>query len=153
MRISGRRCDNLGPLCSRIVTGWGGRSSRHALANNISVRAEWLCPGGPAHPYPSKILRWQKTLGSAPIQRVAVDSALPWLFRCLFSLCQYLIVIEQCRVVANCDHTSEWVHSFHQENLNRSRSHTEGSISTMHFVFHTRLCYSHKIRYIIVWHT
>jgi len=55
-------------------------------------------------------------------------------------------------VVANCDHTSEWVHWVRQQDVYRSRSHMQGSISTRHFVYHIRLCYSHKIRYLIIWH-
>jgi len=30
---------------------------------------------------------------------------------------------------------------------------SQGSISTRHFVYHNRRCYSHKIRYLIIWHT
>ena len=42
-----------------------------------------------------------------------------------------------------------WVH---QQNGNRTGSHMQGSISTRHFVYHLRLCYSHKICYLIIWH-
>jgi len=31
-------------------------------------------------------------------------------------------------------------------------SSSYGSISTRHVVYHMRLCYSHKIRYLIIWH-
>ena len=55
-------------------------------------------------------------------------------------------------VVANCDHTSECVHWVPQQNANWSGGNTQGSISTRHFFYHIRICYSHKIRYLIIWH-
>jgi len=121
-------------------------------AKNISVRAEWLRQSGRAPSEPSETPRWQTTPRPAPIRRVALHIALRSRFRRFFSLCRYPIVNEHCGVVANCDHTSEWVHWVHQQNVNRSGSHTQGSISTKYFVYHIRLCYSHKIRYLIIWH-
>ena len=121
-------------------------------AKNISVRAEWLRQSGRAPSEPSETPRWQTTPRPAPTRRVALHIALRSQFRRFFSLCRYPIVNEHCGVVANCDHTSEWVHWVHQQNVKRSGSHTQGSTSTRHFVYHIRLCYSHKIRYLIIWH-
>jgi len=121
-------------------------------AKNISIRAEWLHLSGRAPSEPSEIPRWQTTPRLAPIRCVALHIALRSRSRRFFSLCRYPIVNGQCGVVANCDHTLEWVHWVHQQNVNRSGSHTQGSISTRHFVYHIRLCYSHKIRYLIIWH-
>jgi len=121
-------------------------------AKNISVQAEWLRQSGRAPSEPPETPRWQTTLRRAPIRRVALHIALRSQFRCFFSLCRYPIVIEQCGVVANCDHTSGWGHWVHQQNVNRSGSHTQGSICTRHFVYHVRLRYSHEIRYLIVCH-
>jgi len=117
---------------------------------NGSVRAEWLRQSGRAPSEPSEPPRWQTTLRPVPKRRVALHIALRSQFRHFFWLCRYPIVHENCRVVANCDHTSEWVHWVHQQNVNRSGSHIQGSISTRHFVYHIRLCYSHKIRYFII---
>jgi len=46
----------------------------------------------------------------APIPRVALHIALLLLFHRIFSLCQTPISNECSGVLANCDHTSEWVH-------------------------------------------
>ena len=45
-----------------------------------------------------------------PIRRVTLHIALRSQFHPFFSLCWYPIVNEHSGVVANCDHTSEWVH-------------------------------------------
>jgi len=121
-------------------------------AKNITVRAEWLCQSGRAPSEPSETPRWKTTPRPAPIRRVALHIAPRSQFRRFFSLCRYPIVNEHCGVVANCDHTSDWVHWVHQQNVNRSGSHMQGCISTRHFVYHIRLCYSHKIRYLIICH-
>ena len=121
-------------------------------AKNISVQAERLRQGGRVPSEPSETPRWHTTPRPAPIRRVALHIALQSLFRCFFSLCRYSIVNEHCGVVANYDHTSEWVHWVHQQNVNRSGNRRQGSISTRDFVYHIRLCYSHKIRYLIIWH-
>jgi len=126
--------------------------SKLTSAKNISVQAEWLRQSGRAPSEPSETPRWQTTPRPAPIRRVALHIAVRSRFRSFCSLCRYPIVNGHCGVVANCDHTSERVHWVHQRNVNRSRSHTQGSISTRHFVYHIRLCYSHKIRYLIIWH-
>jgi len=121
-------------------------------AKNISIRAEWLRQSGRAPSEPSETPLWQTTPRPAPIGRVALHIALRSRFRRFVSLCRYPIVNVHRGVVANCDHTSEWVHWVRQQNVYRSGSHTQGSISTRLFVYHIRLCYSHKIRYLIIWH-
>jgi len=122
----------------------------HHQQKNISVRAEWLRQSGCAPSEPSEPPRWQTPPRPAPKQHVALHIALRSQFRHFFWLCCYPILNEHCGVVANCDHTSEWVHWVHQQNVNRSGSHMQGSISTRHFVYHIRLCYSHKISYLII---
>ena len=121
-------------------------------AKNISVRAEWLRQSGRAPSEPSETPRWQTTPCPAPIRRVTLHIALRSRFRRFFSLCRYPIVNGPCGVVANSDHTLEWVHWVHQQNVNRSGRHTQGSIRKRHFVYHIRLCYSHKISYLIICH-
>jgi len=122
-------------------------------AKIISVRAEWFHQSGRATSEPSEAPRWQTTPCLAPIRRVVLHIALRSQFRHFFSLCPYSIVNEHCGVVANSDHTSEWVHWVHQHNVNRSGSHMQGSITTRHFVYHIHLCYSYKICYLItLWH-
>jgi len=121
-------------------------------AKNISVRAEWLRQSGRAPSEPSETPRWQTTPRPAPIRRIRLHIALRSRFLRFFSLCRYPIVHEHCGVVANWDDTSVWVHWEHQQNVSRSGSHTQGSISTRHFVYHIRLCYCHKIHYLIIWH-
>jgi len=80
-------------------------------AKNISVRAECLRQSGRALSEPSETPRWQITLCPASIPRVALHIALRSLFHRLFLLCRSPILNERSGVVANCDHTSEWVHS------------------------------------------
>jgi len=125
---------------------------RATSAKNISVRAEWLRQSGHVPSEPSETPRWQTTLRPAPIGCVALHITLRLQFRRFVSPCRYPIVNDHRGVVANCDHMSEWVHWVRQQNVYRSGSHTQGSISTRHFVYHIRLCYSHKIRYLIIWH-
>ena len=120
-------------------------------AKDISVQAECFRQSGRAASELSEIPRWQNAPFPAPIRLVALHIGLRLRFRLSLSLCRYPIVNEQCGVVANCDHMAEWVHWVHQQNVNRSGRHTQGSISTKHFVYHIRLCYSHNIRYLIIW--
>jgi len=114
-------------------------------ARKISIRAERLRQSGHAPSEPSQTPRWQTTPRPVAIRRVALPIALQSRLRRFFSLCRYPIVNEHHGVVANCDHTSEWVHWIHQQNVNRSGSLTQGSISTRHFVCHICLRYSHNI--------
>jgi len=134
----------LSPPCGPSATNY------MTSAKNISIRAEWLRQGGCAPSEPSETHRWQTTPRPAPIGCVTLHIALRSQFRRFVSLCQYPIVNDHRGVVANCAHTSGWVHWVRQQNVYRSRSHMQGSISTRHFAYHIRLCYSHKIRYLII---
>jgi len=86
-------------------------------AKNISVRAEWLRQSGCAPSEPSKTPRWQNTLHQAPIERVALHITDQSQFRRLLLLWRYPIVNDHCGVVANFDHTSEWVDWVRQHNV------------------------------------
>jgi len=97
-------------------------------AKHNSVPAEWLSQSGRAPSEPSETPRWQITPRPAAIQRIVLHITLQSQFHCFFSLCRYSIVNKHYGGVANCDH------------------------STRHFVYHICLCYSHKIRYLIIWH-
>ena len=119
---------------------------------NISVRAEWLRESGQTPSELSEIPRWQTTPRPARIRRATLNLAVRWHFGCFFSLCRYPIVNEHRSVVVKCDHTSEWGHWVHRQDVTRSESDKQGYISTRHFVYHIRHCYIHKIRYIILWH-
>jgi len=121
-------------------------------AKNISVRAEWLRQSGHAPSEPSETPRWQTTPCQARIGHVTLHIAIRLRFRRVVWLCRYPFVNDHRGVVANCDHTLELVHWVRQQNVYWSGSHTQSSIRTRHFVYHIRLCYSHKIRYLIIWH-
>jgi hypothetical protein len=82
-------------------------------AKNISVWADWLRQSGHALAEPSETPRWRITPLPASIPRVELHIALRSLFRRFFSLCQSPILNKQFCVLANCDHTSEWVHCVH----------------------------------------
>jgi len=56
---------------------------------------------------------WQLTLLPASIPPVALPIALRSLFHCSFLFCRSAISDEHSVVVANCDHTSDWVHWVH----------------------------------------
>ena len=86
---------------------------RSSSAKNISVRAEWLRQSGRAPSEPSETPRWRTTPRPASIRRVALHIALRSPFRRFFSLCRSAILNKHSGVVANCDHTSEWVHWVH----------------------------------------
>jgi len=135
------RCSESGQL---LFDKW------RSLAKTISIWVEWLHQSGCAPSEASVTPRWHTTPRPAPIQCVVVPIALWWRFCHFFSLCHYPIVNELCGVVANCDHNSEWFLYVHQHNVNRSGSHTQGSVSTQHFVHHIHLCYSHKIHYLTI---
>jgi len=79
----------------------------------MSVRAEWLRQSGRAPSEPSETPRWWITLRPASIPRVALHIALPSPFRRFYLLCQSPISNKHSGVVANCDHTLEWVHWVH----------------------------------------
>jgi len=82
-------------------------------AKNISVRAEWLRQSGRAPSEPSERPRWRITPRPASIPHLALHIALRSPFRRFFSLCRSPILNKHSGIVANCDHTSEWVHWVH----------------------------------------
>jgi len=89
------------------------RSICTSSAKNISIRAEWLPQSGCAPSEPSETPRWRITPRPASIPHVTLHITLRSLFRRFFSLCRSPILIKHSGVVANCDHTSEWVHWVH----------------------------------------
>ena len=105
--------------CFRISFKYYSLSSRSnvlthpASAKNISVWAEWLRQSGSAQSEPSETPRWPITQRPASIPHVALHIALRSPFRHFFSLCRSPIINKHAGVVANCDHTSEWVHWVH----------------------------------------
>jgi hypothetical protein len=79
-------------------------------AKNIYVPAEWLRQSGRAPSELSETPRWQIASCLASIPRVELHIALRSLLHRFFLLCQSPILNAHSGVVANCDHTSEWVH-------------------------------------------
>jgi len=84
-----------------------------ASAKNISVRAEWLRQSGRAPSEPRETPRWRIPPRPASIPCVALHIALRSPFRRFLSLCLSRILNKHSGVVANCNHTSEWVHWVH----------------------------------------
>jgi len=84
-----------------------------SLAKNISVWAEWLSASVQAPSEPSETPRCWITLRPVAIPHVALQISLQMQFRYCFSLFWSQNVTEHSGVVANCDHTSEWVHWVH----------------------------------------
>jgi len=82
-------------------------------AKNISVQAEWLRQSECALSEPSETPRWRITPRLVSIPRVALHIALRSPFHCFFSLCWSPILNKHSGVVANSDHTSEWVDWVH----------------------------------------
>jgi hypothetical protein len=82
-------------------------------AKNISVWADWLRQSGRAPSEPSETPRWRITPRPASIPRVELHIALRSLFRRFFSLCWPPTLNKHPGVLANCDHTSDWVHCVH----------------------------------------
>jgi len=89
------------------------KSQYHTSAKNISVRAEWLRQSGHALSEPSETPRWWINPRPASIPRITLHITLRSLFRRFFLLCWSPILNKHSGVVANCDHTSEWVHWVH----------------------------------------
>jgi len=89
------------------------RGQHVTSAKNTSVWAEWLCQSGHAPSEPSETPWWWISLSPASIPRVVLHIALPLPFRSFFSLCRSPILNKHSGIVANCDHTSEWVHLVH----------------------------------------
>ena len=127
-----------------------------ASAKNISIWAEWLRQSGRAQSERSEPRWWQTTPRPGPKRRVALHIALQSQFRHFHRLCRYLIVNENCGVVAHCDHMSEWVH-WHQQKifpsgrngsvradaLRQSRQrHPGGGLLRAHPQYHTSGCIS-----------
>jgi len=86
------------------------QTKRNTSAKNISVRAEWLRQSRRAPSEPSETPRWRITPRPASKPPVALHIALRSLFHRSFLLCRSPILNERSGIVANCDHTSEWVH-------------------------------------------
>jgi hypothetical protein len=82
-------------------------------AKNISIWADWLRQSGRAPSEPSETPRWRISPRPESIPRVELHIALRSPFRRFFSLCRSPILNTHSGVVANCDHTSEWVHCVH----------------------------------------
>ena len=82
-------------------------------AKNISVWAEWLRQSGRAPSEPSETPWRRNTQRPASIRRIALHIALRSTFRRFFSLCWSALLSKHSGVVANCEHTSEWVHWEH----------------------------------------
>jgi len=82
-------------------------------AKNISILAEWLCQSERAPSEQSETPRWRITPRPASIPREALHIALRSPFRRVFSLCRSPMLNTHSGIVANCDHTSEWVHWVH----------------------------------------
>jgi len=76
-------------------------------------RDEWLRQSGRTPSKPSETPRWQITPRPASIPGVMLRIAFWTPFRRFFSLCQSPILNTHSGVVANHDHTSEWVHWVH----------------------------------------
>ena len=88
-------------------------TDKASSAKNISVWADWLRQSGRAPSEPSETPRWRITPRPASIPRVELHIALRSPFRRFFSLCRSPTLNKHSGIVANCDHTSEWVHCVH----------------------------------------
>jgi len=103
-------------MLAELITLTPGRqnefidSQKATSAKNISVQVEWLRQSGRGPSGPSETSRWQLTPRPVPIRRVVLHIALSLWFHRLFSFCQPPILNKHSGVVANCDHTSEWVY-------------------------------------------
>ena len=82
-------------------------------AKNISVWAEWLHQSERTPSEPSETPRWPITTRLASIPRVALHITLRSPFHRFFSLCRSPILNKHSGVVANNNHTSEWVDWVH----------------------------------------
>jgi len=97
---------NWDPLSEIIVNGC---QSKHKSAKNISVRALWLRRSRCTPSEASETPGWRITPRPASIQRIAFHIALWSVFHLFFSFGRSPILNDHSGVVANCDHTSEWV--------------------------------------------
>jgi hypothetical protein len=80
-----------------------------ASGQNSYLQAGGLRQRGPASSEPSETPWWRITPRLAEIPRVTLHIAPELLFHRFFSLHRSPILHEHCGVVANCDHTQEWV--------------------------------------------
>ena len=80
-----------------------------ASAKNSSIRVEWLRRSRRTSSEQWETPRWQSTPRPESIQHVAFHIALWSLFHRFFSFCRSPRLNHHSGVVANCDHTSEWV--------------------------------------------
>jgi hypothetical protein len=97
-------------------TGLWGRNCGAYISSSakiIFVWADWLRQSGRAPSETSGTPRWRITLHLASIPHVALHIALQSPFRHFFSLCWSPIWNKHSGIVANCDHTSEWVYCVH----------------------------------------
>jgi hypothetical protein len=82
-------------------------------AKNISVWADWLCQSGRAPSGPSETPQWRIPSRLASEPRVKLHITLRSPFRHFLSLCRSPTLNKHSGIVANCEHTSEWVHCVH----------------------------------------
>jgi len=83
------------------------------LAENISVRMEWLHQSGCALSEWSETSQWQIRLRPTSIQSIALHISHRLPFRHFILLCWSPMLNTHSDVVANCDHKSELVHWVH----------------------------------------
>jgi hypothetical protein len=82
-------------------------------AKNISIWADWLRQSGRAPSEPSETPRGRNTPHPASILRVQLHITLRSPFSRFFSCCWSPTLNKHSGIVANYDHTSEWVHCIH----------------------------------------
>ena len=87
-----------------------GKTDRGTSAKKISIRVGWLHHSGRAPSERSETPRWQISPPPASNPHVALHIALRSGILRFFSLCRSPILNKHSGVVANCNHTSEWVH-------------------------------------------
>jgi len=98
---------------SRLYTRWLMTNLIGAVrtsVKNISIRAEWLRQSGQAQSVASEATRWRITPRGGSIQCGAFLIPLSSQFHHFFSFWRSPILYSHSGNVANCDHTSEWVH-------------------------------------------
>jgi len=82
-------------------------------AKTIAVRAGWLRHSGRPPPELSETPQWRIAPRPALIPCGVLRIALQSLFHHFFSLRRSPVLNKHSGVVANCDHTSKWVHWVH----------------------------------------
>ena len=76
----------------------------------VLISKKYFRPGAMAPSEPSETPSWRFTPRPASIQRVTFHITIWSLFHRSFSFCRFPFLNDHAGVVANCDHTSEWVH-------------------------------------------